>query len=402
MKKLFLILATSFLLCGCSVVEEYGRGTLEKPNVDFYSDETMDFFHGEDEINNPGGTDETAPKQEKNSIFVKTKEEKKDKETHEVKTKDEKTKRDLEDEKIKTDKKDNIKESNENKTDEKDLDKKDSTEETKIITEDKEIKDAASIVENSQKKPADVKNTVKSGKGVDESLSNKSNGWWFTPKKAGTNGKSTIPADTQKLLESYGGIWQQNTSDKVIYLTFDEGYEFNNNTAKILDVLKEKQVQATFFITGAYLKQNLDLVNRMINEGHVVGNHSNKHLNQVKAIENGTLAEDITSLEDMYAEKTGAKISNFLRPPEGVYSERTLAFIKDQGYRPVFWSFAYKDWLTDAQPKETDALKKIVEQFHPGEVMLLHAVSNTNANILSKIIDKAWAEGYSFGSLNDI
>lgn len=397
MKKLFLILAASFLFCGCSVVEEYGRGTLEKPDVDFYTDENMDFDQKKDEVNNTADANETAPKEEKNSIFAKTKEGKKDKETDEVKIKDEKGKTDLEDEKIKKGKKDNAEESDENTTDKKDL-----TAETNKRTDDKEIKDAAIIVENSEKKPADVKNPVKSGKGADGNLSNKSNGWWFTPKKAGTDGKSTIPADTQKLLENYGGIWQQNTSDKVIYLTFDEGYEFNNNTAKILDVLKEKQVQATFFITGAYLKQNLDLVKRMINEGHIVGNHSNRHLNQVKAIENGTLAEDITSLEDMYAEKTGAKISNFLRPPEGVYSERTLAFIKEQGYRPVFWSFAYKDWLTDAQPKETDALNKIVEQFHPGEVMLLHAVSNTNANILGKIIDRAWTEGYSFGSLNDI
>ena len=140
------------------------------------------------------------------------------------------------------------------------------------------------------------------------------------------------------------------------------------------------------------------------NEGHIIGNHSNKHKNEVKAVASGVdvLKEDLISLEKMYKELIGTDISSFMRPPEGVYSERTLAVIKDLGYRPVFWSFAYRDWETDKQPTEKEAMDKIMGQIHPGSVLLLHTVSKTNTDILGNLIDNIRDRGYRIGSLNEL
>ena len=324
------------------------------------------------------------------------------KETEEKKTEDSK-KDEKSDVKI-TDKK-----TDDKKTDKKSDEKKNENKDTNKAADKNEDKKDETVDLVSSKKddtPAEpVKNEepVKKESGDYSSLSNEKAGWWFNPKKAGRNGKSTIPEKTSNLLNKYNGIWQAKTDEKVMYLTFDEGYEYNNNTAKILDTLKAKDVKAAFFVTGAYVKSNLDLVNRMANEGHLVCNHSVNHLNQVDAIKNPKkLENDITGLQTLYKEKTGNNLASFMRPPEGVYSERTLKFINDMGYRPVFWSFAYKDWLRDNQPDKKFAIEKITGQFHPGSVLLLHAVSNTNAEILGEIIDKAVNMGYRFGSLYEL
>ena len=428
MKRKFLVLlcAISVIFSGCSIVEEYGRGTLENKEIK-KSDEMSPILEDEndvadadvDETNVDTGaevddssdvsTKETAkaeaetPKKDETTTN-ESKEDKKSevkpkKETEEKKSEDSKSddKSEVENKKPedkKADKKSDEK-NNENKDTNKAADKNADTKESVDIVSSKNDDTPAEPVKNEE--------PVKKESGDYSSLSNEKAGWWFNPKKAGGNGKSTIPEKTANLLNKYNGIWQAKTDEKVMYLTFDEGYEYNNNTAKILDTLKAKGVKAAFFVTGAYVKSNLDLVNRMANEGHLVCNHSVNHLNQVEAIKNPKkLEDDIAGLQTLYKDKTGNNLASFLRPPEGVYSERTLKFINDMGYRPVFWSFAYKDWLRDNQPDKKFAIEKITGQFHPGSVLLLHAVSDTNAEILGEIIDQAVNMGYRFGSLYEL
>lgn len=428
MKRKFLVLlcAISVIFSGCSIVEEYGRGTLENKEIK-KSDEMSPILADEDDMaeadvdetnvdtgaevddSSDVSTKETAkaeaetPKKDETTTN-ESKEDKKSevkpkKETEEKKSEDSKSddKSEVEDKKPedkKADKKSDEKK-NENKDTNKAVDKNADTKESVDIVSSKNDDTPAEPVKNEE--------PVKKESGDYSSLSNEKAGWWFNPKKAGGNGKSTIPEKTANLLNKYNGIWQAKTDEKVMYLTFDEGYEYNNNTAKILDTLKAKGVKAAFFVTGAYVKSNLDLVNRMANEGHLVCNHSVNHLNQVEAIKNPKkLEDDIAGLQNLYKEKTGNNLASFLRPPEGVYSERTLKFINDMGYRPVFWSFAYKDWLRDNQPDKKFAIEKITGQFHPGSVLLLHAVSDTNAEILGEIIDQAVNMGYRFGSLYEL
>lgn len=428
MKRKFLVLlcAISVIFSGCSIVEEYGRGTLENKEIK-KSDEMSPILDDEndmadadvDETNVDTGaevddssdvsTKETAkaeaetPKKDETATN-ESKEDKKSevqpkKETEEKKSEDSKS-----DDKSEVENKKSEDKKADKKSDEKNNENKDTNKAADKNADKKESVDIVSSKnDDTPAEPVQNEEPVKKESGDYSSLSNEKAGWWFNPKKAGVNGKSTIPEKTANLLNKYNGIWQAKTDEKVMYLTFDEGYEYNNNTAKILDTLKAKGVKAAFFVTGAYVKSNLDLVNRMANEGHLVCNHSVNHLNQVEAIKNPKkLEDDIAGLQNLYKEKTGNNLASFLRPPEGVYSERTLKFINDMGYRPVFWSFAYKDWLRDNQPDKKFAIEKITGQFHPGSVLLLHAVSDTNAEILGEIIDQAVNMGYRFGSLYEL
>lgn len=425
MKRKFLVLlcTISVIFSGCSIVEEYGRGTLENKEIkkaDEMSpilDDENDVTDGEanDESNVDTNVDSNSDSKETAKADVETpkKDETTTNESKEDKKSEVQTKKETEEKKSEDSKKDEKSDVEDKKTDDKKTDKKsdekknENKDTNKAADKNEDKKDETVDLVSSKKDdtPAEpVKNEepVKKESGDYASLSNEKAGWWFNPKKAGGNGKSTIPEKTSNLLNKYNGIWQAKTDEKVLYLTFDEGYEYNN-TAKILDTLKAKGVKAAFFVTGAYIKSNLDLVNRMANEGHLVCNHSVNHLNQVDAIKNPKkLEDDITGLQTLYKEKTGNNLASFMRPPEGVYSERTLKFINDMGYRPVFWSFAYKDWLRDNQPDKKFAIEKITGQFHPGSVLLLHAVSNTNAEILGEIIDKAVNMGYRFGSLYEL
>ena len=255
-------------------------------------------------------------------------------------------------------------------------------------------------------KPMEVAAPIKSdSQGNYADLSNESQGWWFiVPKPLNQDVKANIDTKPKDLMSKYNGVWQKQTDEKVIYLTMDCGYEYKDNTTKILDTALEKNVKITFFVTGDFIKSHPNLVKRMYNEGHIIGNHSNKHKNEVKAVASGidVLKEDLISLEKMYKELIGTDISSFMRPPEGVYSERTLAVIKDLGYRPVFWSFAYRDWETDKQPTEKEAMDKIMGQIHPGSVLLLHTVSKTNTDILGNLIDNIRDRGYRIGSLDEL
>lgn len=184
-------------------------------------------------------------------------------------------------------------------------------------------------------------------------------------------------------------------NDNSFYLTFDEGYE-NGYTAAILDVLKEKETPAVFFITGDYAKRNPELIRRMIEEGHMVGNHSVNHPNFTNiSIEKAY--EEIKGLHDYVLENYDYSMSVF-RYPEGAFNEQTLALLDQLGYRTAFWSFAYADWDPNAQMENSVALEKAEKAVHPGSLYLLHAVSKTNAEILGQFIDDVRAQGYEFKS----
>lgn len=428
MKRKFLVLlcAISVIFSGCSIVEEYGRGTLENKEIK-KSDEMSPILADEDDmveadvdetnVDTGAEIDDSSDVSTKETAKAEAETPKKDEtttnESKEDKKSEVKPKKETEEKKSEDSKSDDKSEVEDKKPEDKKADKKsdekknENKDTNKAADKNADKKESVDIVssknDDTPAEPVKNEEPVKKESGDYSSLSNEKAGWWFNPKKAGGNGKSTIPEKTANLLNKYNGIWQAKTDEKVMYLTFDEGYEYNNNTAKILDTLKAKGVKAAFFVTGAYVKSNLDLVNRMANEGHLVCNHSVNHLNQVEAIKNPKkLEDDIAGLQTLYKEKTGNNLASFLRPPEGVYSERTLKFINDMGYRPVFWSFAYKDWLRDNQPDKKFAIEKITGQFHPGSVLLLHAVSDTNAEILGEIIDQAVNMGYRFGSLYEL
>ena len=178
-----------------------------------------------------------------------------------------------------------------------------------------------------------------------------------------------------------------------VYLTFDEGYE-NGYTPKILDVLKEKGVSAVFFVTLSYAKAEPELIQRMIDEGHVVGNHSARHPNMTQISMEQMYAE-VADLHNYISENFGYDMYLF-RPPEGAFSERSLALLQKMGYRTVCWSFAYADWDPKNQPEHQKAFERVTKSVHDGEVFLLHAVSETNTEILGDVIDYVRNEGFTF------
>ncbi|TYQ15527.1 UNVERIFIED_CONTAM: peptidoglycan-N-acetylmuramic acid deacetylase [Acetivibrio alkalicellulosi] len=202
-----------------------------------------------------------------------------------------------------------------------------------------------------------------------------------------------------ELLKKYGGVYLGDTSSNKIYLTFDEGYE-NGYTPKILDVLKDNNVKAMFFITGPYLKEHEDLVKRMVEEGHVVGNHTVHHPS-LPSLDNKKIEDEILGLEDAFSKIFGKKMK-YLRPPKGEYSERTLAVTQKLGYTNLFWSFAYDDWYRDKVRGADYAYEKVINNLHNGAVILLHAVSKDNADALDSIIKGAREKGFEFGDVNDL
>ena len=205
------------------------------------------------------------------------------------------------------------------------------------------------------------------------------------------------PADPEKLQNKYSEMSAQwlLPEDKTICLTFDEGYE-NGYTAQILDTLKEKQVSAVFFCTLDYIDGNPELVQRMIDEGHVVANHSASHAS-TPTLTAEEVAQEIQEVHQVVQEEFGYTMTLF-RNPEGSFCERDLAIAQALGYESVFWSFAYVDWVVDDQPDPAESLTRLVEAVHPGAIYLLHPVSSTNAAILGDFIDQARAQGYEFTS----
>lgn len=191
----------------------------------------------------------------------------------------------------------------------------------------------------------------------------------------------------------YNASFIKEDCGNTIYLTFDEGYE-NGYTSVILDVLQEKNVPAVFFVTGDYVESSPELIERMINEGHAIGNHTLTHPS-MPLLSEEEMAAEINELDSLVEEQFGYQM-NLFRPPKGEFSEESLAVTQAQGYQSVFWSFAYADWDINDQPNPDQALKTLIERLHPGGIYLLHAVSSTNAEVLGDFIDCARAEGYEF------
>lgn len=225
-----------------------------------------------------------------------------------------------------------------------------------------------------------------------ETLSSKKQGWGFRRTESGPE----FSQDQIRNMEEYGCIYKESTQDKSIYLTFDEGYE-NGYTSVILDTLRKKDVNAAFFVTGPYVKENPELIKRMAEEGHTIGNHTVNHPSIPEINDLEKLKTELFELDRLVYGITGTKVT-FLRPPKGEYSERSLALTNDMGYTNVFWSQAYVDWNDNVTAEE--AFEKVTSDLHPGCVLLLHAVSKGNADALENIIDYARKEGYTFKVLS--
>lgn len=202
-------------------------------------------------------------------------------------------------------------------------------------------------------------------------------------------------------LKKYDAYFCGDEDQPVIYLTFDAGYE-NGYTAQILDVLRSHSAPAAFFLVGNYLQQEPELVQRMLDEGHIVGNHTWSHPDIATVQTKEALAEQLTKLEDLFREVTGQEMSKYYRPPQGKYSQDNLELAQSLGYTTVFWSLAYVDWYENDQPTRDQAFAKLIPRIHNGAVVLLHSTSRTNAEILDELLT-AWEDlGYRFGTLDEL
>ena len=230
----------------------------------------------------------------------------------------------------------------------------------------------------------------------DLELSTKKIEWGI--KRGNNHEQPDLGSRNRELIEKYNGMAMGNKESKNIYVTFDLGYEAGY-TSNILDTLKENNVPATFFITAHYVNTASDLVQRMIDDGHIIGNHTVNHksmpnLNQTE------LTDELMNLHTSIYQKFGYEMK-YMRPPKGEYSEKSLNYTTKLGYIPVMWSFAYADWDEAAQPSMETGIKKIIDNVHNGEIMLLHATSKTNMEILDTVIKQIKNMGYEFKSLDE-
>ena len=216
----------------------------------------------------------------------------------------------------------------------------------------------------------------------------------------GESGTPPSGNSTPEELKRFDTYYVGDTQKKRAYLTFDAGYE-NGYTATILDVLKKHEVPAAFFLVGNYMDTAPDLVKRMADEGHVVGNHTMSHPDMSKISDKENFKRELVGLEEKYKEITGKEMLKVYRPPQGKFSTENLKMAKALGYKTFFWSLAYVDWSEDNQPAEDFAFSKLIPRMHNGAVILLHSTSRTNAEILDKLLTK-WKEmGYTFGSITE-
>lgn len=228
------------------------------------------------------------------------------------------------------------------------------------------------------------------------SISNKKISWGI--KRGKDFAQPDLGEENKRIINRYNGICIGNSEKKYIYLTFDCGYEAGY-TGKILEVLKQNDVKATFFITGHYLNTASDTVKKMIDEGHIVGNHTSDHICMPES-SNEEIKEDVMELHTAVYDKFGYEMK-YIRPPKGEYSERSIEYTNTLGYTTVMWSFAYDDWDENKQGKEEYGKEKIMENLHNGEVMLLHSTSKDNSNILDECIKKIKDMGYEFKTLDE-
>lgn len=214
-------------------------------------------------------------------------------------------------------------------------------------------------------------------------------------------GKPPVANATFEELKKYDAYYAEPTEEKVLYLTFDAGFE-NGNTPAILDALKKHQVPATFFVVGNYLKTSPELVRRMVEEGHTVGNHTFHHPDMSKMSTLESFSKEIQDVETLYKEITGQEMTKYYRAPQGKYSIENLKMAQQLGYKTFFWSLAYVDWYEDKQPSKEEAFEKLLGRIHSGAIVLLHSTSATNAQILDELLTK-WEElGYRFQSLDQM
>lgn len=202
-------------------------------------------------------------------------------------------------------------------------------------------------------------------------------------------------------LAQYDAYYAEDTDEKVLYLTFDAGYE-NGNTEPILDTLAKHSVSATFFVVGTYIDSEPELIKRMVEEGHTVGNHTWHHPDMSQIATMDSFKKELVDVEDAYRDVTGQEMTKFYRPPQGKYNEENLKMAQQLGYKTFFWSLAYVDWYQDDQPSPEEAFDKLLGRIHPGAIVLLHSTSSTNAQILDELLTK-WEEmGYEVRPLTDL
>ena len=216
-----------------------------------------------------------------------------------------------------------------------------------------------------------------------------------------TSGQAPSGPTDQKTLAQYDAAYIGNTAEKVLYLTFDAGYE-NGCTEKILDTLKKHDVKAAFFLVGNYLQKNGDLVRRMVEEGHIVGNHTMTHPDMSAITDKAAFQQELEGLEKLFTEVTGKELPKYYRPPQGIYSEENLKMAQELGYQTVFWSLAYKDWDNNKQPTTEYALGKLIPRTHNGAVILLHSTSQTNAEALDELLTQWKSKGYRFETIDKL
>ena len=227
---------------------------------------------------------------------------------------------------------------------------------------------------------------------------------WYCVRNA--NNLQPIFGSDLSYVEDYSGYYidqvhGDKAEEKIVYLTFDAGYE-NGNISKILDVLRDKQVTGAFFILSHLVIENTELVIRMADEGHLVCNHTSKHPDMTTKSTFEEFSVELKKLEDIYRDYTGREVSKYFRPPEGRFNVQTLSYAQRLGYKTVFWSFAYEDWNDKCQMPLETAKKKILDNIHNGAVILLHPTSAINAQILGDVIVELKSKGYSFGSLDQL
>lgn len=216
----------------------------------------------------------------------------------------------------------------------------------------------------------------------------------------GETGSQPSGTESADIMKKYGAYYVGNANEKVLYLTFDCGYE-NGNTPAILKALKKHKVKATFFVVGHFLKENNDLVKQIAKEGHTIGNHTYNHPNII-GMSKEKFESELTQVEDLYKEITSKEMTKYYRPPQGKYNVENLQMAQAKGYKTFFWSLAYVDWNADAQPTKEEAFEKLLSRIHPGAIVLLHNTSKTNGEILDELLGKWEDMGYSFGTLGDL
>lgn len=227
-------------------------------------------------------------------------------------------------------------------------------------------------------------------------LSTKEYSWYFNPR---SDGKQPEPIKEVNFFKKYSSYYVGNHNEKVIYLSFDAGYE-NGTTESILNTLKKHNAKAQFFVVESYIRNNPNLIKRMVKEGHLVCNHSKNHPSMAQITDFNKFKSELISVEDSYKEVTGKDMPKYFRPPMGKFSEQSLKYTQDLGYSSIFWSFAYVDWYNDKQPTHEYAKEKIYSRTHPGAIVLLHPNSRTNTEILDEVLTHWEQEGYKLKTLD--